>query len=177
MAISKEKKHELVAQYADMIGKSRALVLTEYTGLDVKQMQELRSEVRKAEGAYFVTKNTLLIHALREAGRPVPQELLTGQLATGFALNEVPTLAKALIDYAKKEEQLAIRGAILGDEILSAEEVETLAKLPSRDELRAQILGLIQAPAQNLAGLVASGVRQVVNVIDAYSKQEADAAA
>lgn len=177
MAISKKRKDELVAQYSELIKQSQAMFLTEYTGLNVKQMQELRGEVRKADGTYHVTKNTLMLHALREAGLPAPEEMLQGQLATGFALNEVPTLAKTLIDYAKKEEQLSIRGAILGDDILNRDQIETLAKLPSKDELRAQIIGLIQAPAQNIAGVLAGGVRQVVNVIDAYAKQEEQAPA
>ncbi|MDX1613935.1 MAG: 50S ribosomal protein L10, partial [Candidatus Promineifilaceae bacterium] len=146
--------------------------MTEYTGLDVKQMMGLRNEIRKAEGAFHVTKNTLLAIALERAGRPVPTDLLQGQVATGFALNEAPTLAKTLVDFAKEQENLVIKGAILGDELLTADQVEALAKLPSRDELRAQIIGLISGPARNITSTVASGVRQVVNVLDAYAKQE-----
>lgn len=176
MAITKERKQELVADYVELLNQSKGVFLTEYTGLDVKQLQVLRGEVRKAEGTYRVTKNTLLLHALKEAGKPAPAELLIGQLATGFALQEAPTLAKALIDFAKDEELFKIKAAILGDEILTPEQVEALARLPSLDELRAQIAGLIQAPARDIASTVASGVRQVVNVLDAYAKQEAEEA-
>jgi large subunit ribosomal protein L10 len=171
LAISKQKKEELVAEYSELLNQSRAVFLTEYTGLDVKQMQDLRSEVRKAEGTYRVTKNTLLLLALEKSGKPIPADLLTGQLATGFALQEVPTLAKTLIDFAKDQEQFVIKGGILGDKLLTAEQVEELAKLPSLDELRAKIIGLIQTPAINIVSTINIGVQQVVNVLDAYTRQ------
>ena len=171
MAISKQRKEDLVAQYAELLDSSKAVFLTEYTGLDVKQMQQLRGEVRKAEGIFRVTKNTLLLHALEEAGKPAPADLLVGQLASGFALNEAPTLAKALTDFAKEVEEFTVKFGILEDELLTAEQVKALASLPSLDELRAQIIGLIGAPAQNITSTVANGVRQVINVVDAYAQQ------
>lgn len=179
MAISKEKKDELVAQYKDLIEQSDALILTEYKGMAVTDMENLRSKVREADGAFYVTKNTLLKLALEESGATVPEELLTGQVATGFALGEAPSLAKVLVDYADKAENLAIRGGVMEMEVLSQEQVESLAKLPTLEELQAQIIGLISAPARNLVTTITNGVRQVVNVVDAYSKSEeaeADAA-
>lgn len=177
MAINKKRKDELVNQYVELINNSRAVVLTEYTGLDVNQLQQLRAEVRKADGAYHVTKNTLLRLALEQTGKPVPEELLHGQLGAGFALNEVPSLAKALTDFAKDKEQLVIRGGILGDHVVTAEQINDIANLPSLDVLRAQLIGLIQTPARNIAGTVASGVRQLVNVLDAYAKKDDQAEA
>lgn len=172
MALSKKKKEELVAEYVDLLEQSEAIFLTQYTGLNVKKLQQLRSEARKAEGTYRVTKNTLLLLALEETGKPAPAELLTGQLATGFALQEAPSLAKVLTEFAKNEEQFAIKGGIMGDELLTIEQVEALANLPTMDELRAMILSLIQGPARNIASTVAGGVRQMVNVLDAYAKSE-----
>ena len=175
MAISKARKDKLVAQYVDLLNQSEAIFLTEYTGLDVKQMQALRLEVRKVDGTYRVTKNTLLKLALEESGKPIPADLMTGQVAAGFTENEAPSLAKALTNFAKDEEMLIIKGGILGNELLSADQVVALAKLPSIDELRAQLLSLLQGPARNIAGTVAGGVRQVVNVVDAYAKVEGEA--
>jgi len=177
LAISKKRKDELVNQYVELLKQSRAVFLTEYTGLDVKQMQELRSEVRKVDGAYHVTKNTLLRLALEESGKPVPKDLLAGQSGAGFALSEAPSLAKVLTEFAKGQEELTIKGGILGTDILTAAQVEALANLPSLDELRAQIIGLVQAPARNIASTIAGGIRQVVNVIDAYAKSEDEAEA
>jgi len=172
LAISKERKDELVAQYADLIDRSSALFMAEYARMDVKAMNELRTKVYDANGALYVTKNTLLELALREADRPAPPDFLVGQLATGFALDEAPALAKALVDYAKTQENFTLKGGILGSDFLTAEQVEALANLPSLPEIRAQLLGIISAPARNVASVIAGGVRQVVNVIDAYSKKE-----
>ena len=177
MAISRARKEELVAQYIDLIEHSKAVFLTEYSGLNVKEMEDLRAEVDKANGAYHVTKNTLLQHAFEKTEVPIPDDFLLGQLATGFALDEAPSLAKALVDFADKNDHLTIKGGFLGTRYITSAEIEALAKLPSLDQLRAQLLGLLNTPAQNIAGVVASGVRQVVNVLDAYSKTEEDAAA
>ena len=142
-------------------------------------MEELRHDVRQASGAYSITKNTIFSLALEKTDSPVPEEFLTGQTATGFALGEIPSMAKVLVDFAKAEEHFSIKGGILDGNLLSTADVEALADLPSLDQLRAQVIGLVNGPARNLVGVVASGVRQVVNVIDAYAKQEpeADAAA
>jgi large subunit ribosomal protein L10 len=181
LAISRERKEELVSEYVDLLTRSQAVFLAEYTGLTVKQMETLRNEVRNAQSSLSVTKNTLLSYALEQSGKPVPSDLLAGQIATGFALGEAPALAKILVDYAKKDDKLKLRGGIMGENLLSPAQVEALATLPPLEHLRAQILGLINAPAQNLASVLAGGVRQVVNVIDAYAKKdetaEAEAAA
>jgi large subunit ribosomal protein L10 len=170
LAITKARKDELVQHYTELIEESQAIFMAEYKGMPVKKMELLREEVAKAEGNFHITKNTLLKIALEQTGQPIPEELLKGQIATGFALNEVPTLAKTLVDFAKTDENLTIRGAILSGRILSAAEVETLAKLPSLEQLRAQLIGVINAPATNLASVITNGVRQVINVIDAYAK-------
>jgi large subunit ribosomal protein L10 len=172
LAISREKKEELVASYLALIEQSNAIFLTEYTGLGVKDMEALRKQVREADGVYSVTKNTLLQLALQRADRPAPPDLFEGQLATGFALEGIPTLAKALVDYAKDRDNFSLMGGIMGDEILSKEQVVALAELPTLDELRAQIIGLINAPAQNMVSAVTNGIRQVINVVDAYAKSE-----
>lgn len=175
MAISKARKDELVAQYMDLLDKSEAIFLTDYTGMDVKAMDSLRDKMYEVNGAYHVTKNTLLQYALEQAEMPVPTDLLIGQVATGFAMGEVPALAKALVDFAKVEDNLELRGAIVGGELLSVDEVDRLANLPSLDQLRAQIIGLVNAPAQNIVSAVTNGVRQIMNVLDAYAKNEDEA--
>lgn len=172
MAISRKRKEDLVILYTDLINNSKAIYWTEYSGLSVKQLDELRTKIIEADGAFHVTKNTLLRHALQEAGHSIPEDLLNGQLATGFALAEAPSVAKAIADFAKNEEKVVMRGGLLSGEMITAEQVEALAKMPSLDELRGQIAGLISAPARNIASVVASGVRQVVNVIDAYAKKD-----
>lgn len=177
MAISRERKNDLVAQYTTLLESSRAVILADYSGLSVSEMQALRGEVRKVDGRFHVTKNTLMQNALIATGYDLPSDILHGQLGSGFALGETPALAKVLVDFAKDRENFVIKGAILGNDFLSAAQVENLAKLPSLDELRAQLSGLLSAPARNMAATLAAGVRQVANVLDALSKREESAEA
>ena len=172
MSITKARKIELLAQYDELIENSRAIFLAEYTGMNVKQMNDLRTKVYEANGTFHVTKNTLFKLALENAQIELPDNFLEGQLATGFAMEEAPSLAKALVDFAKGDDNVTLRGGFLGDEFMSVEQIESLAKLPSLDQLRSQIIGLVSAPARNVASVLASGVRQVVNVVDAYAKSE-----
>lgn len=177
MAISKERKDELVSEYKELLQQSSAIFLTQYGGLTVKELEALRIKISDVNGQISVTKNTLLRIALEETERVPPNELLNGQVATSFALGEAPALAKVLVDQAKASDKLKIVGGMLGNRALTPAEIEALATLPSLDQLRAQILGLINAPAQGIASAVANGVRQVVNVLDAYAKKEEGAAA
>jgi large subunit ribosomal protein L10 len=172
LAISRERKEELVSQYVELLGQSRGVFLAEYKGITVHQLEKLRADVRDADGAFHVAKNTLLRNALEATGHPIPEDLLLGQTAAGFALGEVPSLAKTLVDFADQVDQFSLKGGIMGDQFLTVDQIQALAKLPSLDQLRAQILGLINAPAQNVASAVANGVRQLVNVLNAYATQE-----
>ena len=177
MAITKERKDELVGEYKELLERSSAIFLTQYGGLSVKDLEALRIKIGDANGQINVTKNTLLRIALEQTDRVPPHELLNGQVATSFALGEAPTLAKVLVDAAKTNDKLKIVGGMLGTRALTPAEVEALASLPTLDVLRAQILGLINAPAQGIVSAVTNGVRQVVNVLDAYAKKDENAAA
>lgn len=180
MAINKERKDELVEQYRDLLQNSSAIFLAQYAGMSVKELEALRVKIGDADGRINVTKNTLLRIAMEENELEPPLDLLNGQVITSFALGEAPSLAKVLVDSAKANEKIKIIGGMLGERRLSPSEIESLAKLPSLDELRAQILGLINAPAQGIVSAVSNSVRQVVNVLDAYAKKdeaEAEAAA
>ena len=143
--------------------------LVDFKGMTVSEDAELREAVAKAKITYRVVKNTLARRALKEAGRPVPEKLFTQYSAIGFAFTDVAAMAKALTAYAKDSEFVKVKGALLGNSVLSPKEVESLSELPSLPVLRAQFLGLLNAPATRLAGVVASGVRQVVNVVKAYA--------
>jgi large subunit ribosomal protein L10 len=172
LAISRERKEELVEQYIDLLNQSRAVFLAEYSSVSVAQLEKLRADVRGANGAFHITKNSLLRLALERSGRPIPEEIFTGQTAAGFALGELPAMAKTLVEFSDDVEQFSLKGGLMDSTLLTAEAIEAMAKLPSLDELRAQIIGLINAPAQNVTSAVANGVRQLVNVLNAYATQE-----
>ncbi|GIK41789.1 MAG: 50S ribosomal protein L10 [Chloroflexota bacterium] len=175
MAISRDKKEVLVKEYLDQLNVSEAVIITSYSGLRVSQVEQLRRKIREAEGSFAVVKNTLAERALKEAGLPVVEEMLTGPVGIGFCHHNVSGVAKAITDFSKQNELLAIKGGLLGSRVIDEAGVKNLANLPSLDVLRAQLLGLISAPASQLAGVVAGSVRQLVNVVNAYAEKEAEA--
>jgi large subunit ribosomal protein L10 len=177
LAISREKKEEMVAEYADNLSRSRAMILTDYRGLTVANITQLRQNLREVDGAFQVVKNTLFQRALEQAGMPVPTEHLEGPLAVGFCFGDTPPVAKALVDFAKQVEMLQIKGAILGTELLDAQGVRGLADLPPRDVLRAQLLAAIQGPMSNLVSVLAAPMREIAQVLKARSEQGQEAAA
>lgn len=172
MAISKDRKEELVEQYLDLLNQSGAVFLAEYSGVSVAQLENLRTEVRNVNGAFHVTKNSLFRLALERSGKPIPEDLLLGQTAAGFALGELPAMAKTLVKFSDDVEKFSLKGGFMDGTTLTPDAIEAMAKLPSLDELRAQIIGLLNAPAQNVTSAVANGVRQLINVFNAYATQE-----
>lgn len=177
MAISREKKEQLVAGYVEQLNKSEAIIVTDYRGLTVPQLQELRGKIREADGSFAIVKNTLAKRALEQAGLPTIDDMLTGPIGIGFCANNVPGVAKAITDFAKGNDKFVVKGGLMGSTIINDDAVKSLASLPSLDVLRAQVLGLINAPASQLVGVVAGGVRQLVNVVNAYAEKETEAAA
>lgn len=169
MAISKQKKVELVAQYVEQLEKSNGLILADYRGLSVNDVSEIRKTMRPIGSKFQVVKNRLLALALKEVDLSLPDEWLTGPTAVSFCYDEVPPVAKVLADAAKDFETLQIKGGVLGTSVVAADKVYAIADLPSREVLLAQLLGTINAPATQLVGVLASGVRQVLNVLQAYA--------
>lgn len=172
MPLTRERKEELVDEYVDLLNQSRAIVFTNYRGMTNKQMTRVRNAVREANGVFVVTKLTLLKLALEEAGYQIPDTELDGYpLAVGFALEEVPGVAKALTEFIDEAEIMELRGGLLSGELMTAQQVEKIADLPPLETLRSQILGLLDAPASQLVGVLQAGVAQVINVINAYAEQ------
>lgn len=177
MALTKERKNELVAEYTELLEQSKGVIFTEYRGLSNKELTKLRRAVSESNGSYLVTKLTLLRIALDQAGYPVPDDLIGAPFAVGFCLDEVPGVAKAFTEFADENELLVLRGGVVGGQWVDSAQVEALADLPPLDVLRAQILGLLDAPASNIVGVLQSGISGVVNVLDAYAGEAEGAAA
>ena len=175
MAISKARKEELVAQYTDLLDQSSAVIVTEYKGMTVKELEELRVKVREADGAFHITKNTLFKVAMDKAGVSIPDEVLNGQTAVGFALGEAPTFAKTLVKYADDADAFEIRGGVMGETQMDPAYITQLSKMPSMDELRAKIVGVINSPAGTLARLLNTPRQQLVTVVSAYADSGAEA--
>ena len=171
MAISREKKEELLSWYTDLFSRSSVAILTDYRGLTMGDITQLRNRLREILGEYHVTKNRLVKLALQEAGLPVPEDLLEGPTATGFCFEEVPAVAKLLVDFSKESKVLIIKGGLLGNRVISPDEVTALAELPPRQVVLAQVLGTIQGPAGGITRAIAGGIRGILYVLKARVEQ------
>jgi large subunit ribosomal protein L10 len=175
LAITKERKQNLLDKYLDLLKRSQALILTNYQGLDVPQITELRTQIRQANGAYHVTKNTLIRLALKEAGLEAPEEWVTGPTAVGFCLEDIPGVAKAIDEFSKEFETLIIKGGFLGDEPISEAKIKELASLPPVEVLQAQVLGALTAPMSGLVNTLNNALAGMVNVLEARRDQLSEA--
>ena len=169
MAISKERKNEVVAQYSAWIEKSKGVVVTEYKGLTMAQIDDLRLKVREAGGEFHIVKNTLGKLAFREAGLDVPEGLFEGSTAVGFAFTDAPAVAKMMTEFTRTSEFFKIKGGFLGQRMMSPEDVKSLADLPPLPVVRAALLGMLQAPSARLARTIAEPARGIAAVLKAYA--------
>jgi large subunit ribosomal protein L10 len=173
LAITKERKVDLIAEYGSLLSKTDGFIVTEYRGLSVGKLDDLRNRLRDSSGGgYTVTKNTLFSIALERGGWPVPENLLVGPTAVVFGNGNLPAVAKAVQAFQKDNPDLfVLKGGVVAGSIFGAKDIEAVANLPTMDEIRAQLAGLIVQPAAMLAGLLNSATSQVVNVLQAYVQE------
>lgn len=176
MAITREQKEKLVAQYKDILNRNTALIFTEYSGLSVKELEELRGRIREIGGEFYVVKNSLAKRAIEDIGLPQLEGGLDGPTAIGVTDEDVTGLAKAIVDLARATKVVQVKGAVIDGEIFDSARVKILAALPPMPVIQAQLLSVLQAPASQIARALSGSVRQVVSVVKAYSEKEAAAA-
>jgi len=150
----RQEKVAVVTEVRKKLEASNAAIITEYRGLSVGALAQLRRTLRQSGAEYKVYKNTLARFAARDAKMDGLEELLTGPTGITFVNGDVAAAAKALRDAAKANPLLVIKGGSLGNKVLSAKDVEALADLPSREVLLAQFAGALQAPLVKTAGLL-----------------------
>jgi large subunit ribosomal protein L10 len=149
-------KVAVVAEVRDRLESADAALLTEYRGLSVKALADLRRQLRPVGGEYKIYKNTLVRFAAQQMGAESLEALLTGPTAIAFVRGDAAAVAKALRNYARTNQALVLKGGLLGGALLGPDQVQALAELPSRDALLAQVAGAFQAPLATLAGLLAA---------------------
>ena len=170
--MDRAQKHETVEALNATFGQIAAVVVTRNLGLTVAQSTDLRQKMRDAGASYKVTKNRLARIAIAGTDYEGLGDLLVGP--TAFATSPDPVAAaKVVVAFAKTNEKLEIVGGAMGSQILDVNGVKALAELPSLDELRAKIVGLIQAPATKLAQLTAAPGAQLARVFNAYATKDA----
>lgn len=172
--LTRAQKQTEVEDLNERLQRASSVFVAEYRGLTVAAVDTLRAQLRAAGGSdfeYRVTKNTLV---RRAAAGPIADALmphLRGPTALAFSYGDPAKLAKVLVDYAKGNEVFKVRGGIMDGRALDVEEIATLATLPSLDELRGKLIGLIQAPATKVAGVLAAPAGQLARLMAArYDK-------
>ncbi len=176
MAITKERKDEVLSQYTDWMKRSQAVILVEYTGVKMKDLDNIRAKIRDAGGEFHVVKNTLARRAFADSGLTVPSDYLVKSTAVSFAFTDPASTAKALTDATKGLEFIKVKGGFMSGQTLSAAQVKALADMPPLPVMRAQLLGVLQAPAGKLARTIAEPARGLAAVFRAFS-EKANAAA
>ena len=166
-------KTKVIDEIKEKIESSQAVVLVDYRGLDVAQLTELRKKYREAGVDYKVYKNTMMKFAFKDLGYDEFNEFLKGPSAVAFGIEDPVAAAKVTAEFAKKNEKLEIKAGIVDGKIINIEEVKSLAELPSKEVLVAQVLGGLNAPIQGFANVLQGTIRSLAIVLNAIAEKEA----
>jgi len=168
--MNREEKSELIETLQATLSEATTVVVTHQSGMTVAESTELRAKMREAGAGYKVTKNRVTRIALQDTKFKELEGLFTGPTAMGSSADPVAA-AKVLVDFAKENDKLSIVGGSLDGKILDKAGVEALAKMPSLDELRAKLVGLLNAPATKVARVAQAPASQLARVIQARADQ------
>ncbi len=174
MAFTKEEKIEIMESYEKWLTESKAVFLVEYSRMSMKEVDEFRARAREAGGEMHVVKNTLFGIVMDKLGLD-SKDFLERTTIVGFAYNDAPGMAKIIND-ATKSDNFSVKGGYLGKRTMTIDEVKALATLPPLPVVRAQLLGLLNAPASRLVRTLAEPARGLASVVRAYSETENEAA-
>ncbi|MBI5699834.1 50S ribosomal protein L10 [Candidatus Saganbacteria bacterium] len=165
------EKVEKIKDINDKLGRSNLVILTDYQGMTVKQITELRRKLDAHQAEYRVLKNTLTIRALPEDKAPL-KEHLTGTTAVLFGFGDVVMPAKALVNFIAEAEKPKIIGGMMDGQFLPEAQIKSLAKLPSREELLAKVVGGMQAPIRGLVNVMQGNLRKLVYALNAVKDKK-----
>ena len=170
--MNRAQKAESIETLKGVFADAGAVVVTHYMGLTVAEMTDLRLRLRKEGAQIKVVKNTLAQKALNGSVGEAGDALFTGPVAIAYAPDPV-SAAKVVTQYAKDNDKFTVVGGFMGSDVLDQTAIKALATLPSLDQLRARLIGLLQAPATKVAGVIQAPASQLARVIGAYAAKEA----
>jgi large subunit ribosomal protein L10 len=170
--MARPDKEAAVKEIQEKLKEAKSLVVTDYIGLDVAEMTELRAKLREAGVDYKVVKNTLARIAANNSDLSELNEFFNGPTAVAFGIEDVVAPAKILDEFAEDHEVLEIKGGYLNGEIISKEKVESLAKIPSRDELLGKAFASMKAPITGFVNVLNGNLRNFVNVLSQIKDQK-----
>jgi large subunit ribosomal protein L10 len=165
----KEQKAEQVEVLTEKLRKAKVALLTDYRGLTVTQLQDLRGRLRTGDVEYRVVKNTLARRAAEAAGVPGLQSELEGPVAIAFGYDDLSLPSRLIDEFVRATRlKLDVKGGLVEGRVFSPDQVKQLADLPSRETLIAQLMGTLQSPVSQLVGIMQTPVQQLIGVLDAY---------
>jgi len=168
--VDRSQKEELVASLHQTFAETNLVIVTQQSGMTVAEVSDLRRKMRDAGASYKVTKNRLTRLALEGTKYEALKDMFTGPTAVAVSVDPVAA-AKVCVAFAKANEKLIIVGGAMGETQLDAGGIQALATLPSLDQLRGKLIGLLQAPATKVAGVVQAPAAQLARVFSAYGSQ------
>lgn len=168
-------KVELVSDLRELVGQTTAAILTDYRGLSVAELTDLRKKLRAVDGEYRVVKNTLFKLAA-SGSMPISEmsEHLTGPTAIGFAKGDPVAVAKILLDYAREHKAMSVKAGVMDGRILTTDQVEALSKTPPREVLISQVLGSLQSPIAGFVGTLNGIISNFVFTLQAIADKQGD---
>ena len=172
--LTRSEKQQQVALLQERVSRANSILAVDYCGLDVADLTDLRRQFRalgEGEAEYRVAKNTLLRRATEGSELAAVEAFLSGPTAVAFAFEEPSAVARVLVDFAKSNDKLEIKGGVVEGELLDAAAVERLAELPTKQELRGMLAGALQAPMRQLAGTLNALLGQLRNALDQRREQ------
>lgn len=167
-------KETFVTDFRERVQRAPVMYLTDFTGLSVKEMTQLRRQVKEVGGEYLVVKNRLAMRALAELDLPDVTEHLTGPTGVVLGYDEAVSVAKALSDYAKEhKDRPTFKVAVLDRNVLGPDQIERLARLPSREQLLAELAGAMQAPMASMVTALGGKLQETAGLLEALGQQKA----
>ncbi len=167
----RSEKQEFVAALEGVYKESKSVIVTHYHGLTVSQITSLRTALREKGAKFKVVKNTLSSIAARNSGLATSVDMFSGPTAVAYSTDAVAA-AKVVVDFAKTNKNLKIICGVIDNQLIDAASVEQVAKLPSLEELRAQIIGILQAPATKIAGVLQAPAAGLARLLSAYATKK-----
>ncbi len=170
--MNRDEKAQAISEFAEGIGQATNAFLIDFKGITVPQVTELRKQVRETGSEYVVVKNTLALIAVKDSPLKTLEKQFTGMTAVAYNKTDAVALAKALTKFAKDVPTVQFKGAMLNGQIVPAAEIQNIASLPSREELVAKLLFVLQSPIRGLVTVLNANIRNLAVVLDQIAKQK-----
>ncbi|MBE0479631.1 MAG: 50S ribosomal protein L10 [Dehalococcoidia bacterium] len=167
-----KRKTELVEELTELLTRNRFIVATDYRGLSVSELSELRKQLRAIESEYHIVKNTLVDFAARNSGKTAIAEVLKGPTALAFSRKDIAQLTKTIMDYARvSKSTLSIKGMLVDNRLYGADKSAVIAALPPVEVMRARLVGALMGPVYALHTVLSANLRGLTNVLNARMQQ------